>query len=170
MKKLFIVVDMQEDFVRGALGSKEAQALIPNLRKRLSMAQENGEEIAFTQDTHTADYLNTQEGQRLPVSHCIKDTAGWEIVKELPTAGARIFEKPTFGSLELARFVRENGYEEVALCGVCTDICVVSNALLIKAFCPEIPVRVEEKLCAGTSRAAHDCAVQTMKSCQIVIE
>ncbi len=169
MKGLIVAVDMQNDFVSGALGSPEAQAILPAVRDLLS---ENGREIVFTQDTHGEDYFETQEGKLLPVLHCVKGTKGWEIVPELASSarGTKIFEKGAFGSVRLAEYVKEGGFDDVMLCGVCTDICVVSNALLIKAFCPETTVRVKAEACAGTSRANHEAALSTMRSCQIIIE
>ena len=121
----------------------------------------------YTQDTHGGDYLETHEGKLLPVPHCIRCTAGWEIVPQLFRRGARVFEKGTFGSVPLAEYAA--GYGEITLCGVCTDICVVSNALLIRAFAPEAGVRVAASACAGTSPEAHQAALLTMKSCQIEI-
>ena len=128
MKKLLVVVDMQKDFVTGALGSKEAVAILPNVIKKLRLARQNGEEIVFTRDTHFENYPSTQEGKKLPILHCVKGTDGWEIVDGLCN-GERAFDKPTFGSLELAAFIKEEEFSEVELIGVCTDICVVSNAL-----------------------------------------
>ena len=169
MKKLLVVVDMQNDFVTGALGSKEAVAILPNIMKKLATARENGVTVVFTRDTHFDNYLTTQEGKNLPVVHCIKDTRGWEIVEGLFHEGECVFDKPTFGSLELARFVKEEGFDEVELVGVCTDICVVSNALLIKAYCPEIKIRVDANCCAGVTRESHESALKTMSSCQVEI-
>ena len=163
IKRLLIVVDMQRDFVDGALGSAAAQAIVPAVGALVSGA----DEVVYTQDTHGGDYLETHEGKLLPVPHCIRGTAGWEILPQLFRRGARVFEKGTFGSVPLAEYAA--GYGEITLCGVCTDICVVSNALLIRAFAPEAGVRVAASACAGTSPEAHQAALLTMKSCQIEI-
>ena len=136
LKRLLVVVDMQHDFVDGALGTPEAVRILPVVR---TLAEQWHGDVAYTQDTHGADYAATQEGKFLPVPHCIRGTRGWEIVPEVRTGkSARIFEKGTFGSVALAEYARE--YDEVALCGVCTDICVVSNALLINSFSPETTI------------------------------
>ena len=165
LRRLLVVVDMQHDFVDGALGTPEAVRILPAVR---TLVEEWRGDVAYTQDTHGADYAATQEGKFLPVPHCIQGTYGWEIVPELRTGkSARIFEKGTFGSVALAEYAKE--YDEVALCGVCTDICVVSNALLIRAFAPEASVCVVAGACAGTSPEAHQAALLTMKSCQIEI-
>ena len=163
LRRLLVVVDMQHDFVDGALGTPEAVRILPAVR---TLVEEWRGDVAYTQDTHGADYAATQEGKFLPVPHCIQGTYGWEIVPELRTGkSARIFEKGTFGSVALAEYARE--YDEVALCGVCTDICVVSNALLIKAFSPETVIYCVADACAGTSPAAHEAALATMRCCQV---
>lgn len=166
MKKLLVVIDMQRDFVSGALGTKEAEAIVPRIKKLV----EGAEEVVYTADTHGENYLETREGRLLPVPHCIKGTAGWEILPELYTRGAKIFEKPTFGSLALAQYIREGGYDDVTFCGVCTDICVVSNALLVKAELPEAEIRVIASACAGVTPEKHLAALETMRSCQISVE
>ena len=168
MKKLLIVIDMQKDFVTGALGTKEAVSIVENVIARVQKARKDGETILFTRDTHDENYLSTQEGTNLPVSHCIKDTDGWQIIDGLYN-GELVFDKPTFGSVELAKYVRENGFEEAELIGVCTDICVVSNAMLLKAYCPEMKVSVKEDCCAGVTPESHNSAIQTLKSCQVRI-
>lgn len=165
VKRLLVVVDMQNDFVDGSLGTPEARAVVPAVQELLERERGAGSDVAFTMDTHGADYLSTQEGRLLPVPHCIRGTHGWQIIPPLQTGDARIFEKGAFGSVELARFARP--YKEIVLCGVCTDICVVSNALLIKAFSPEAHVMVAERACAGVSPDAHEAAIRTMKSCQV---
>ena len=169
MKKLLIVVDMQKDLVDGSLGTKEAQAIVPLVRDRILQAVEAGWEVLFTRDTHPADYLQTQEGRKLPVEHCIRGTEGWEIVGELREFAGRVIDKPSFGSLELMEYVAKGGYDEVELTGLCTDICVVSNALLIKAAVPELPVKVRSSCCAGVTPASHEAALQTMAMCQVEI-
>ena len=139
MRKTLIVVDMQKDFIDGALGTKEAVAIVENVKKKIAEYRTNGDEIIFTRDTHQQSYLNTNEGKYLPVPHCIEGTAGWEIYEGLPTDGAKLINKPTFGYLDWAGF----GFEEVELIGLCTDICVISNAMLLKAALPEVPVAVD---------------------------
>ncbi len=173
MDKILVVVDMQNDFVTGALGTKEAQAIVGNVADKIRNFDGT---VVFTRDTHGEDYMETQEGHNLPVTHCIEGTKGWEIIPELQELAAdkKIFDKYTFGSVELAEFIREraeaaNGDLSVELIGVCTDICVVSNALLIKAFSREIPISVDSSCCAGVTVAAHDAALATMKSCQIAV-
>lgn len=173
MDKILVVVDMQNDFVTGALGSKEAQAIVGDVVDKIKNFDG---EVVYTRDTHQDNYMETQEGKNLPVVHCIENTEGWDLIPELkPLAeGKKIFNKPTFGSEELAQFIRaeadkRNGDLQVELIGVCTDICVVSNALLIKAFSREIPVAVDSKCCAGVSVESHNAALTTMKSCQVSV-
>lgn len=168
-KKLLVVVDMQNDFIGGALGTQEAQSILPAVRARIADARKEGEEVAFTRDTHGEDYLSTQEGKNLPVPHCIAGTAGHEIAAGLCLAGERVFDKPAFGSIELAAYVKERGFAAVELVGVCTDICVISNALLIKAFCPEAEVCVRAGCCAGVTPQSHQTALEAMRACQVKI-
>ena len=173
MDKILVVVDMQKDFVTGSLGSAEAQAIVPAVVEKVKNFEGT---VVFTRDTHHENYMETQEGRNLPVPHCYEGTDGWQIIPELAefAEGKKIFDKPTFGSTELAEYIKaeaekRNGELEVELIGVCTDICVVSNALLIKAFSREIPVAVDSKCCAGVTPAAHDAALVTMKSCQVQV-
>lgn len=168
-KKLLVVVDMQNDFIGGALGTQEAQSILPAVRARIADARKEGEEVAFTRDTHGEEYLSTQEGKNLPVPHCIAGTAGHEIAAGLCLAGERVFDKPAFGSIELASYVKERGFAAVELVGVCTDICVISNALLIKAFCPEAEVCVRAGCCAGVTPQSHQTALAAMRACQVKI-
>lgn len=168
MKSLLVVIDMQNDFVFGALGTEEARAILPAVKARIALARETGETVVFTRDTHRENYLSTQEGRNLPVPHCIVGTDGWQIVDGL-RENEGVFDKPAFGSLELAKFVKTLGFDKVTLIGVCTDICVVSNALLIKANCPETVVCVQENACAGATKEKHACAIETMRSCQVQI-
>ena len=168
-KKLLVVVDMQNDFIGGVLGTKEAQSILPAVRARIADARKEGEEVAFTRDTHGEEYLSTQEGKNLPVPHCIAGTAGHEIAAGLCLAGERVFDKPAFGSIELAAYVKERGFAAVELVGVCTDICVISNALLIKAFCPEAEVCVRAGCCAGVTAQSHQTALAAMRACQVKI-
>lgn len=163
MTKTLIVVDMQNDFIDGSLGTKEAEAIVENVRRKIRTYQENGGEIIFTRDTHTEDYLNTNEGRHLPVKHCIKGTDGWQIVDGLEIPNARYIDKPSFGWMKWDEFE----FEEVELVGLCTDICVVSNALIIKAAFPEINVTVDASCCAGVTPKTHKAALETMKMCQV---
>lgn len=174
MEKILVIVDMQKDFVDGSLGTKEAQAIIPAVKDKI----ENFDgEIIFTMDTHTEDYLNTQEGKKLPVSHCIKGTPGHEIIEKLQPYTKKalaIFEKETFGSRKLGSFLKElhkeKEIESIEFIGLCTDICVVSNALLVKAFLPEVPIIVDSNCCAGVTPEKHESALETLRSCQIEIK
>lgn len=170
-----IVVDMQKDFVTGALWSTDAVAIVPAVTEKVRCFDGT---VLFTMDTHGADYMDTQEGKNLPVPHCIKGTDGFELIPELApfkeaSAGTRIFEKGSFGSPELALYLlaahKTNPISSITLIGVCTDICVVSNALLIKAFLPEVPITVDASCCAGVNREKHEAALETMRSCQIAV-
>lgn len=168
--KHLIVVDMQKDFIDGALGSPEAVSIVPAVKEYI---ENFCGEIIFTRDTHHDDYMNTQEGRNLPVPHCIKDTEGWQIAKELNplTQGRKIFDKNTFGSTHLAEYLKKQGdVDEVTIIGLCTDICVISNAMLIKAYLPEVKISVIEKCCAGVTPDSHKRALDTMKVCQIEIK
>ena len=169
--KSIVVVDMQNDFIDGSLGTKEAQEMLPRLKDKLKKVVEEGSaELVFTMDTHGKDYLNTQEGKKLPVEHCIKGTQGWEISPELGEFVAKakaVVEKPTFGSTELIKHL--NAADEVELVGLCTDICVISNALLIKAAYPEMKVSVDAQCCAGVTPESHANALEAMKMCQVEI-
>lgn len=170
--KYLVIIDMQYDFVYGCLGTPEARKIIPVIRKRIDEFRKSQEcgRILFTQDTHGDNYLNTQEGKQLPVVHCIKNTEGWKILEELYMPGAQIIEKETFGSLQLANLIaRDPQVDSIELMGVCTDICVVSNALLLKAHFPEVPIRVYAEGCAGVTPSSHEMALNTMRMCQIEI-
>lgn len=176
--KYLIVIDMQKDFVTGALGTAEAQAILPGVVARIEAAKAAGETILYTLDTHEANYMETSEGRKLPVPHCIRDTAGWlpedGVLQALE--GTLGFEKPTFGSTELASWLVNQSETPdgagmcIELIGVCTDICVISNALLIKANLPEADICVDSALCAGVTPANHAAALQTMQSCQITVK
>lgn len=163
MKKTLIVVDMQNDFIDMALGTAEAVAILPRVKAKIGQYAENGDEIIFTRDTHGSDYLQTPEGKKLPVEHCIRGTRGWEIADGLYVDGCKIIDKPNFGWPHWDREV----LEDVELVGLCTDICVVSNALIIKAMFPEARVRVDSACCAGVTPESHEAALATMKMCQI---
>ena len=171
MKHVLIVVDIQKDFVDGALGTAEAVAMIPNAVKKI---REFDGEIFVTYDTHFEDYMNTAEGGKLPVPHCIKGTDGWELDKNIAAAlegkDFTSVEKLTFGSVDLPALVSEAVGEEdfdITLIGLCTDICVVSNALILKASFPEKEVYVYSSACAGVTVDSHEAALTTMKMCQI---
>ncbi len=170
MKKLLIVVDMQNDFVDGALGSAEAVAIVLNVVDKI--LSHDGD-VIVTYDTHAENYSDTQEGKKLPVSHCIKGTYGWElnakVAEALTGKNVKVIEKPTFGSTELPEYIRANYREipDMELVGLCTDICVVSNALLLKANFLDAEVSVDSSCCAGVTRDSHDAALLTMKMCQI---
>ena len=170
MKKYLIVVDMQNDFIDGALGTPEAQAIVDNVRKKiisyLNEAKEGKAFIIYTQDTHYEDYLETQEGKNLPVPHCIDYTDGWKIRKEIDLPTAMHLRKPTFGFVDWESFI-DYEVEEIELVGLCTDICVVSNAMLLKAFYPEAKITVDASCCAGVTPETHKAALTTMKMCQI---
>lgn len=169
--KVLVVVDMQNDFITGSLGTKEAQRIVSAVTERIRSAAAEGWEIVFTMDTHYADYLSTQEGQNLPVIHCVKGTDGFALAPEVETlsAGCKRFEKNTFGSEHLASYLREKHAEEVELIGLCTDICVISNAMLIKAFLPETKISVKAGCCAGVTPQSHENALSAMKMCQISV-
>ncbi|MBE6737698.1 MAG: cysteine hydrolase [Ruminococcaceae bacterium] len=163
MKKTLIVIDMQNDFIDMALGTKEAVAIVPFVREKIEEYKKNGNEIIYTRDTHPENYLETPEGKKLPVPHCIKGTKGWEIAEGLYAEGSKIIDKPTFGYMGWS----EENLEDVELVGLCTDICVVSNALIIKATFPEANVSVLSRCCAGVTPESHQAALETMKMCQI---
>lgn len=171
MKKILIVVDMQKDFIDGSLGTKEAVAIVDNVVKKIESFDGD---IIVTYDTHSENYTETQEGKNLPVPHCIKGTDGWELNEKVQAAlskkAYKAIEKPTFGSLELIEYIKAN-YDpdetEIELIGLCTDICVVSNALLIKANFLETRVSVDSVCCAGVTPESHGAALTTMKMCQI---
>ena len=173
---VLIVVDMQNDFVGGALGTKEAVEIVPYVVGRTVEGLNRGETILFTRDTHEESYMDTQEGRKLPVPHCIKGTEGWEIVAQLReyAAGAAVIDKPTFGSAVLGETLKKmhekTPIEKITLIGLCTDICVISNALLIKAFLPEVEVAVDAACCAGVTPQSHATALDAMKMCQITVE
>ncbi|MBQ7827454.1 MAG: cysteine hydrolase [Clostridia bacterium] len=173
MKNIFVVVDMQKDFVDGALGTAEAVATVPKIAEKI---KNYDGEIIVTYDTHTEDYMNTSEGKNLPVPHCIKGTAGWELDSAVAAAlegkNYTAVEKPTFGSVRLPDIVREIAAGEdfaIELAGLCTDICVVSNAMLLKASFPEVSITVDASCSAGVTPETHNAAVTTMRMCQISI-
>lgn len=175
MRKTLIVVDMQKDFIDGALGTKEAVAIVPNVKKKIEAYIQNGDEIIFTRDTHHENYLETSEGKNLPVVHCIEGTDGWKIPAELDVPECEHIDKRSFGwdmwDMEYnseGNLVDRNFYE-IEIVGLCTDICVVSNALILKALYPEVKITVDASCCAGVSPETHNAALTTMKCCQINI-
>lgn len=167
--KILVVVDMQNDFINGSLGTKEAERIVPNVIKKIKEFEENKDLIIYTKDTHYKDYLTTPEGLKLPVEHCIKDTSGWEIPIDVIRDNKIVFEKETFGSVELMDYLKTIEFEEIHFVGLCTDICVVSNVLLSKANFPNKKIVVDSKCCAGVSVTSHQEALNTMKMCQIDI-
>lgn len=169
MKKLLVVVDMQKDFVDGGLGTKEACDIVGNVLDKVKDAKEDETDIVFTRDTHEENYLRTQEGRYLPVVHCVKGTPGWEIVECLKPYAWKVIDKTTFGSTELAHYAAQHRYTEIELVGLCTDICVVSNALILKAALPETLVKVDASCCAGVTPESHDAALTTMRMCQVEV-
>lgn len=172
MRKILIVIDMQNDFIDGALGTAEAQAIVESVKEKIrSYPAEN---VIATMDTHFEDYMQTQEGKYLPVPHCIRGTKGWEIRSDIAglLEGAQIYEKPTFGSMRLAQDMKalaDKEEIEFEIVGLCTDICVVSNALLLKAAVPEVKISVDASCCAGVTPEKHEAALETMRSCQIQV-
>jgi len=168
MGKILIVVDMQNDFIDGALGTSEAVAIVPYVE---SLIKSFDGKVFYTRDTHFDDYEETQEGHRLPVRHCIKDTYGWQIRSELDALRKTdAIDKITFGSKELVELLnKENDIDSIEFVGLCTDICVISNVLLVKAFFPEIPLFVRANGCAGVTPESHRTALDAMKMCQVNI-
>ena len=172
MQHILIVVDMQNDFITGALGTKEAEAIVPAAASKIRSFSGR---VLFTRDTHQADYLSTQEGRILPVAHCIQGTHGWQIHPELAALCTEPpIDKITFGSSELALHLQAlnqiETIQSITLIGLCPDICVISNALLLKAFLPEAEIIIDAACCAGVTPQSHQTALQAMKACQIQIE
>ena len=172
MRKILIVIDMQNDFIDAALGTKEAVSIVDAVREKILTYPV--QDVISTMDTHGEDYLKTQEGKYLPVPHCIKGSDGWQIRPEIARllTGAKIYEKPAFGSTALAadlKALSEKEEIELELVGLCTDICVVSNALLLKAAMPEVKISVDAACCAGVTPDRHLAALETMRSCQIQV-
>lgn len=173
--KILVVVDMQKDFVNMALGTKEAQKIVPNVVKKINEA--NGQVVITTYDTHGHDYLDTLEGQKLPVPHCIPDTDGWmldDAVREALEADDRVLEewievtKPTFGYMKWQDILKDiPDIEEIEICGLCTDICVISNALILRALMPNTKMVIDHTCCAGVTPEKHEAALEVARSCQI---
>ena len=173
MRKILLVIDMQNDFIDGALGTPEAAAIVDSVAAEIGKYP--AQDVFATRDTHAENYLDTQEGRNLPVPHCVKGTSGWELNPKIAAAlgDAAVIDKPAFGSKELAERMARLAQEDeldITLVWLCTDICVVSNALLIKAFLPETPVRVISACCAGVTPESHQAALKTMQMCHIQIQ
>ena len=165
--KLLIVIDMQNDFIDGALGTAEAAAIVPKVIAKIKGFDGT---VLATQDTHYENYLTTQEGKNLPVPHCIENTPGWEIDPALDTTGARIFDKPSFGSEELVQYLKGlDNLTSAEFVGLCTDICVITNVLSAKCALPELPIAVDSACCAGVTPESHENALAAMRMCQIRI-
>jgi nicotinamidase-related amidase len=178
MSQYLIVVDMQRDFIDGSLGTPEAAAIVPAVARKIEAHLASGKgPMLFTCDTHGRDYLDTAEGRSLPVEHCIKGEDGWALHPQIAAlakrTGSMLFKKPTFGSKELAAYLADANAREpigsIELVGLCTDICVISNALLIKSFLPEVPICVDSSCCAGVTPESHETALAAMRMCQIEI-
>lgn len=191
MKKVLVVVDMQNDFITGVLGTEEARAITPKVAQYIRDHADKDTVLFFTRDTHDVDYLNTQEGKKLPVPHCLKDTYGWELAPEMeeaiydtrdkyfdfdtyfPFVSDHIINKPTFGSVDFQNLLyildEEDDIKEITFLGVCTDICVISNAMLAKATLPEATIKVVADCCAGVTPDRHNVALEAMDYCQIEI-
>lgn len=172
MQDILVVVDMQNDFIDGALGTKEAQAIVPRVEEKIRNFKGR---VLFTRDSHGENYMDTQEGKKLPVPHCIVGSHGWQLSPRLQGLCSEApIDKPSFGSTRLAELLQQADRQEplgsVCLVGLCTDICVISNALLLKAFFPELPIKVDAECCAGVSPQSHEQALRAMKVCQIEIE
>lgn len=175
--KVLVVVDMQNDFIDGALGTKEAQAIVPNVVKKIEEYKNKGYLIVATKDTHKPYYLETLEGKNLPIPHCIYNTEGWQFVEGITNKDFyEVYLKDTFGEIDLGGFIYDalvkealGPADEIELVGLCTDICVISNAIILKASFPEIPITVDASCCAGVTPESHKNALEAMKMCQINI-
>ena len=166
--KYLIVVDMQVDFITGSLGSELATAIVPNVIEKVKNFDGK---VIFTRDTHFDNYMQTQEGKKLPVPHCIKDTDGWQICDELKPYAETVIDKVTFGSINLPKILRDSkeSIDEIVLCGLCTDICVISNAMILKSAFPEVKLTVDASCCAGVTVDSHITALNAMRAVQIEI-
>ncbi len=170
MNKYLIVVDVQKDFVDGALGTNEAVAIIPRVKEKIAEYKRNGDKIIFTRDTHQTNYLSTNEGKHLPVEHCIAGTDGWQLYSGIYEENSIIIDKPSFGFIDWKSYIEDSDGLSIELIGLCTDICVVSNALILKALFPEARVSVDSSACAGVTPETHDAALTTMKMCQVEVK
>ena len=168
--KVLCVIDMQNDFIDGTLGTGEAASIVENVSNKIELYIQNGDTVIFTRDTHYENYMDTAEGKKLPVPHCIKDTDGWQISDKLSVGDGTVIDKPTFGSVELSEYISGLGdIDSIEFVGLCTDICVISNVLLLKAKMPEVPISVDSSCCAGVTPQSHNNALEAMKMCQIEI-
>ena len=174
--KLLVVVDMQNDFISGALGTPEAQAIVPNVKKKIAEYLNNGDKVVYTRDTHGRNYLDTQEGKKLPVPHCIEGTDGWQIKDGLYCGGTPVINKYTFGYDAWMHYLTYNEIinspselEHIEIVGLCTDICVISNAMILKAQFHETPIIVDSSCCAGVTPESHIRALEAMKMCQVQV-
>ena len=167
MKDVLVVIDMQNDFINGSLGTKEAEGIVENVKAKVDEYLKAGKRVYFTQDTHGEDYLDTFEGKNLPVEHCIDGSLGWAISDELPYKNllCTVIEKGTFGYLKWDF----SGVDTIEICGLCTDVCVVSNALILRAMYPQKQITLDSKCCAGVTPEKHEAALEVMKSCQIEV-
>lgn len=167
--KYLIVVDMQVDFINGALGSQDAMAIVPNVANKVKNFDGK---IIFTRDTHFDNYMQSQEGTKLPIPHCIKGTDGWQICRELQPYAKTMVDKITFGSVDLPQIIKNYSepIDEIELCGLCTDICVISNAMILKATFPEVKITIDASCCAGVSKDSHNTALNAMRAVQIDIK
>lgn len=167
--KALIVIDMQKDFIDGALGTEEAVEIVPNVRKKIVEYHKNGDTVIFTRDTHHEDYLTTHEGKYLPVTHCIKGTEGWEIDKTVDVERFIHIDKTSFGFTGWNHVFDGENVESIEIVGLCTDICVISNALILRALFPEIEIVVDSSCCAGVTKETHKAALDVMKCCHIKV-
>ena len=165
--KLLIVIDMQEDFVRGSLANPAAEKIIPNIKRKIYNYLSNDDKVIFTRDTHDVNYLTSSEGKKLPIKHCIKDTKGWIVVDELCHPECEHIDKRTFGYMGWGYENFDQKYDAIELVGTCTSICVASNALILKAVYPDIPITVDASCCACISPETHNAALTVMEACQI---
>ena len=166
--KVLIVVDMQNDFIDAALGTKEAVAIVPAVASKIESYRRAGNPVVFTRDTHQENYLETQEGKNLPVVHCVEGSQGWQIFSSLDVAYSIVINKPSFGSMELAEYIASlQGVDGIELVGLCTGICVISNAIILKARLPEVRITVDSSCCACVTPQSHKTALEAMKLCQI---
>ena len=168
--KVLCVIDMQKDFIDGALGTPEAVAIVDKVADKIDSYIKSGDRVIFTRDTHGENYMETAEGKKLPVPHCIKGTDGWQISDRLTVGESTVIDKPTFGSVELSEYIASlDDVQAIEFVGLCTDICVISNVLLLKAKLPEVPISVDSQCCAGVTPESHCNALEAMKMCQIEI-
>ncbi len=167
--KYLIVVDMQVDFISGSLGSADAEAIVENVAEKVKNFDGK---VIFTRDTHDENYMETQEGRNLPVKHCIRNTDGWQICDELKPYIKTIVDKTTFGCIDLPDYIQSKckDIDEIELCGLCTDICVISNAMILKVAFPEVKIIVDSSCCAGVTKESHKTALDAMKAVQIEIK